>query len=130
MAEAGRPVRSRLSRSAEFDRVYRHGRSAQHRLLVLYRFQRPEDVANPDNSTQECRIGITVSKKIGNAVVRNRLKRQLRAELTGCEQLDTSCDYVAIAKPGLTELADRDHAELSAIVSELVDRVTKTQSER
>src|SRR4051812_44377678 len=118
MAETGRPARSRLSRSAEFDRVYRHGRSAQHRLLVLYRFQRPEDAPNPDPTSSASRLGVTVSKKIGTAVVRNRLKRQLRAVLDAAEQLDPACDYVAIAKPGLAELAERDHEEFTAIVGD------------
>jgi ribonuclease P protein component len=128
MAEAGRPARSRLSRSAEFDRVYRQGRSAQHRLLVLYRFQRPEDTPNPDPEGPASRIGVTVSKKIGNAVVRNRLKRQLRAVLVEAEQLDGACDYVAIAKPGLAELAERDHEEFAVIVGDLVERLSSTSA--
>lgn len=131
MAEAGRSARSRLSRSAEFDRVYRHGRSAQHRLLVLYRFQRPEDVPIPDDASEQgCRIGITVSKKIGNSVTRNRLKRQLRAVLDTAEGLDGESDYVAIAKVGLAELAERDHAEFAEIVLDLVQRSTKSAAER
>jgi len=117
MADAAR--RSRLSRSAEFDRVYRQGRSAQHRVLILYRFDRPEDVPSGDDGA--CRVGITVSKKIGGAVQRNRLKRQLNAAIRESEHLDQSCDYVAIARKGLIELSEGEggFAQLKELVDEL-----------
>lgn len=121
MAEAAR--RSRLSRSAEFDRVYRQGRSAQHRVLILYRFDRPEDVPAGDDGA--CRIGITVSKKIGGAVQRNRLKRQLNAAIRESEHLDEACDYVAIARQGLIELSEGEggYEALSALVDELAAKL-------
>lgn len=92
--------RQRLSRSGEFDRVYRHGRSAQHRHLVLYRLERPS-TAEPDDPTEPCRFGITVSRKVGGAVERNRIKRRLREALRSITSLDESADYVVIARPGL-----------------------------
>ena len=122
MADAPRPTaRGRLSRSAEFDRVYRQGRSAQHRLLVLYRFDRPDDVVGLGD--ESCRIGITVSKKLGGSVERNRLKRQLREVLRACERLESSSDYVAIARMGLSEVAERSPEELATIVNELAERL-------
>lgn len=131
MADATR--KSRLSRSAEFDRVYRSGRSAQHRLLVLYRFDRPEDV--PAERAAEggelSRVGITVSKKLGNAVERNRLKRQLREALRASELLDGGADYVAIARPGLGDLAERDGFDaLRGLVDELAAKLHPTGSGR
>lgn len=121
MAEAVR--RSRLSRSAEFDRVYRQGRSAQHRVLILYRFDRPEDVPAGDDGA--CRIGITVSKKIGGAVQRNRLKRQLNAAIRESEHLDDACDYVAIARQGLIELSEGEggYDSLKELVDELAAKL-------
>jgi len=119
MADAAK--RSRLSRSAEFDRVYRHGRSVQHRLLVLYRFERPDDIPVTDGAS---RLGITVSKKVGGAVDRNRLKRQLRDAISRSELTDASADYVAIARPGLPELVERDGFEaLLSIVDELARKL-------
>ena len=127
MADAAR--KSRLSRSAEFDRVYRSGRSAQHRLLILYRFDRPEDVPAGGAAGDESRIGITVSKKLGNAVERNRLKRQLREALQACELLDSGADYVAIARTGLAERIEQDGFEsLTQLLDELAGKLQPTKT--
>lgn len=129
MADAAR--KSRLSRSAEFDRVYRSGRSAQHRLLVLYRFDRPEDVPAGGESGDASRIGITVSKKVGGAVERNRIKRQLREALQASELLDGSADYVAIARPGLPEKVAADGFDvLTEIVAELAAKLQPAAAKR
>ena len=64
--------RHRLSRSRDFDAVYRHGRSVATRYLVLYSF------AREDESDAEPRLGLAVSRQLGTAVERNRLKRRLR----------------------------------------------------
>ncbi|MCB0877844.1 MAG: ribonuclease P protein component [Thermoleophilia bacterium] len=123
--------KTRLSRSAEFDRVYRNGRSAQHRLLVLYRFDRPEDLPGSGEAGADSRIGITVSRKLGGAVERNRLKRQLREALAACETLDGAADYVAIARPGLAELVERDGFEaLTTIVAELAGKLQPAPAKR
>src|SRR5205807_9145924 len=67
----------RLSRSAEFERVYRNGRSTANRHLVLYAF--------PTTTTQGPRLGLSVSRKVGGAVQRNRLKRLLREAFSRAE---------------------------------------------
>ena len=92
--------RNRLSRSRDFDAVYRHGRSVSTRFLTLYWFARDEDLGEP-------RLGLAVPKAAGNAVVRNRIKRQLR-ELwrARLERIPPGRDYVLIAKPGLPEAAE------------------------
>ena len=70
--------RSRLSRSQDFDRVYRAGRSVANRYLVLYRFQRDEDGGATAGGQAPARVGFSVSKRLGSAVERNRVKRCLR----------------------------------------------------
>ena len=89
--------RHRLSRSRDFDAVYRQGRSTSTRFLVLYWFDRGEDPGEP-------RLGLAVPKAAGNAVARNKIKRQLReAWRDRLESVPAGRDYVLIAKPGLSE---------------------------
>ena len=90
--------RHRLSRSRDFDAVYRKGRSVSTRFLVLYAFPREEDAGG------DARLGLAVSRKLGGAVERNRLKRRLRAAFEELrEGLPAGHDYVLIARPGLAE---------------------------
>jgi ribonuclease P protein component len=89
--------RHRLSRSRDFDAVYRQGRSTSTRFLVLYWFEREDEPSEP-------RLGLAVPKATGNAVARNRIKRQLReAWRARLERIPSGCDYVLMVKPGLPE---------------------------
>jgi ribonuclease P protein component len=89
--------RHRLSRSRDFDAVYRHGRSVSTRFLTLYWFPREDEGDEP-------RLGVAVPKSAGTAVVRNRLKRQLReAWRARVDALRPRHDYVIVARPGLAE---------------------------
>ena len=66
-ADAGRgPRRRRLSRSAEFERVYRQGRSKANRFLVLYAF--PREAPESGDADEGPRLGLSVSRKVGVAV--------------------------------------------------------------
>jgi ribonuclease P protein component len=92
--------RYRLSRSRDFDAVYRHGRSVSTRFLVLYWFPREEDAGDP-------RLGLAVPKSAGTAVTRTRIKRQLREVWRALlEQVPGGHDYVLIARPGLAEAVE------------------------
>jgi ribonuclease P protein component len=106
--------RARLSRSAEFERVYRQGRSTANRHLVLYAF--------PNPSTQAPRLGLSVSRKVGGAVARNRVKRLLREAFAQHEQeLSPGQDLVVVARPPAGELAEREGlAGLDASLGELI----------
>jgi ribonuclease P protein component len=109
--------RRRLSRSAEFERVYRHGRSKGNRYLVLYAFPRG-DAAGEDGP----RLGLSVSRRVGGAVERNRVKRVLReAFWAEAERLPGTSDYVVVARPDARELAERDGTEgMRGALAELV----------
>jgi ribonuclease P protein component len=94
--------RHRLSRSRDFDAVYRHGRSVSTRYLVLYWFARQEEA--PDDAA---RLGLAVPKAVGTAVVRNRIKRRLREVFRAhSEELPQNQDYVLVVRPGLAEAAE------------------------
>jgi ribonuclease P protein component len=94
--------RNRLSRSRDFDVVYRHGRSVSTRYLVLYTFPRQDDDAGT-----EPRVGLAISRRVGGAVERNRIKRRLREVLERLrDELEPSDDYVLIVRPGLPEAAE------------------------
>ena len=100
--------RRRLSRSAEFERVYRQGRSKGNRYLVLYAFPRAED-ASAGEADAGPRLGLSVGRRVGGAVERNRVKRVLReAFWAESERLPDTSDYVVVARPDARELAERE----------------------
>ncbi len=111
------PKRRRLSRSAEFERVYRQGRSKGNRFLVLYAFPREEPADAP-------RLGLSVSRKVGGAVERARVKRCLReAFWAEAERLPAGSDYVVVARPDAGELAERDGCNgVRSSLAELVEK--------
>ncbi len=130
------PRRRRLSRSAEFERVYRQGRSKGNRFLVLYAFPRSDEDAEARASAEEDgsasasgeegpRLGLSVSRKVGGAVDRNRVKRVLReAFWAEAERLPEGSDYVVVARPDARELAERDGMPgLRTALAELVDQL-------
>jgi ribonuclease P protein component len=117
------PKRRRLSRSAEFERVYRQGRSKGNRYLVLYAFPRAEDgEAGP-------RLGLSVGRRIGGAVERSRVKRVLREAFWDvAPSLPTGSDYVVVARPEALALAERDGtAGIRAALASLIDELGESR---
>jgi ribonuclease P protein component len=118
---SGRPQRRRLSRSAEFERVYRQGRSKGNRFLVLYAFPRESDDGR--RAEEGPRLGLSVSRRVGGAVGRARVKRVLReAFWAEAPRLPAGSDYVVVARSEALGLAERDGtAGMRTALSELVD---------
>ena len=116
-AAGGGRRRRRLSRSAEFERVYRQGRSKANRYLVLYAFPREE------GSDEGPRLGLSVSRRVGGAVDRTRVKRVLReAFWQEAERLPAESDYVVVARPDAKGLAEREGSGgMRRSLAELVD---------
>jgi ribonuclease P protein component len=119
LASKGRPDarRRRLSRSGDFDRVYREGNSRGNRFLVLYTFDRD------DESSDSARLGLSVGRKIGKAVTRNKVKRAVREAFSELSDgFETGHDYVIVARPGVEGLLERDGQEgLRSSLAELVE---------
>lgn len=87
----------RVKKDRDFQNVFQKGTSYANRNFVLYTLDKPEN--------KHFRIGISVGKKIGNAVARNRLKRQIRAAVYEIKDqiLDTQ-DFIIIARPAVKHL--------------------------
>jgi len=72
------------------------------RFLVLYWFKREGETGEP--RPEDSRLGLAVTKGVGNAVARNKLKRQLReAWRARLGSVPAENDYVLVAKPGLPD---------------------------
>jgi ribonuclease P protein component len=112
-----RQRRGRLSRSAEFERVFRQGRSHGNRYLVVYGFPRAEGA--------EPRLGVSVSRRVGGAVDRNRVKRLLREAFSAVsDRVPAGHDVVVVARPEARELAEREGLDgFRTALAELVERL-------
>jgi ribonuclease P protein component len=99
--------RRRLSRSGDFDRVYREGRSHANRYLVVYAFPR----AGEDDP----RLGLSVGRKVGGAVARNQVKRLLRDAFWACaDEVPAGHDFVIVARPDIAALAEQGESAVEA----------------
>ncbi|MFC4411647.1 ribonuclease P protein component [Chungangia koreensis] len=83
--------RQRIKKNEEFQKVFKKGKSFANRQFVVYYLEK--------EGQMEFRIGLSVSKKIGKAVVRNQIKRYIRQSFLELnEQLRPNMDYVIIAR--------------------------------
>jgi ribonuclease P protein component len=99
--------------------VYREGRSHASRHLVLYAFPRSED-----SRSAEPRLGVSVGRKVGGAVERNRVKRLLREAFWALgPTLPDGHDFVVVARPDAGDLARSDgEAGIERALQELLEK--------
>ncbi|MDG4657551.1 ribonuclease P protein component [Ectobacillus antri] len=89
--------KNRVKKNVEFQAVFQKGKSSANRQFVLYSLDKP--------GQEEFRIGLSVSKKVGNAVARNRIKRVIRQVFTELKQcIDSEKDFVIIARKPCAEM--------------------------
>lgn len=105
------PRDHRLTRSGDYARIRREGRSRAHPLLIL---------AAAPNGGETTRVGLTVGKKIGSAVARNRVKRLLReAARARLVRIRPGYDVVLIGRP---DTADSGLEPVGAALEQLLRR--------
>ena len=87
----------RIKKNTEFQAVFQKGRSVANRQFVIYMLEKEDQT--------HFRIGLSVSKKIGNAVTRNRIKRHIRQFFQeNQERVSPHKDYVIIARKPAAEM--------------------------
>jgi ribonuclease P protein component len=97
--DRGFPRKARLLRPSEFDRVYRFRRRAAEGPIVLYACPQAAVVAVEPADPPPARLGLSVSRRVGNAVVRNGWKRRLREAFRAVRgQLPAGQDYVVVVR--------------------------------
>jgi ribonuclease P protein component len=113
----GFPRSSRLLKHADFQAVYQQGRkSFSGNLSAVYRTRRDAVASGP-------RVGFTVSKALGGAVVRNRIRRRLRSAVQkNLRELSRPLDIVLHPRKSVL---DMDFAMLDAEIQQLFAAVEK-----
>lgn len=106
---------NRLTRREDFNKVYRHGKSSANHQFVVYVMNQPSAVEG-----DSFRLGISVSKKIGNAVVRNRLRRMLKeiVRLNG-DKIAPRTDLILIVRKPAAEM---EYADMEKSVLHVLKR--------
>ncbi|WP_373470695.1 ribonuclease P protein component [Carnobacterium alterfunditum] len=91
----------RVKKEAEFQKVFHNGRSTANRQFVIYVLDKKDQ--------PHFRVGISVGKKIGNAVMRNNVKRRIRQSLTELKpQLKAENDFIVIARKPIAEMTMKE----------------------
>ncbi len=108
-----------LKKNEDFKKVYQYGLSAADRYLVIYKLP---------NNNERIRIGFSVSKKFGNAVKRNKIKRILREICRlNTDSFKNNHDYVIIVR---VAARDQTYHQLESSVFRVLEKLYKKQREK
>ena len=90
----------RVKREKDFKAIFKEGTSFANRKFVVYQLE---------NQKNHFRVGLSVSKKLGNAVARNQIKRRIRHIIQNAKgSLVEDVDFVVIARKGVENLEDAE----------------------
>ncbi|WP_333860963.1 ribonuclease P protein component [Clostridium sp.] len=101
----------RLKKNAEFRAVYKRGKSFSNNLLVVYLYINKKSIN---------RLGVSVSKKVGKSVVRNRIKRLIKESVrlnSSCIKVENGYDLVFIARKASS---GKSYVEINNSVKNLI----------
>ncbi len=97
-----------LKKTRDFGTVYRQGKSCGSRLFVMY-VLRGQDHGS--------RVGVSVSRKVGNSVIRHRIKRRVKESFRrNLDAWEDGCDYVIVVRK---EAGDKDYRQIESALRHL-----------
>lgn len=113
----------RVKKEREFQVVFKTGASFANRKFVIYRLEKKDQ--------RHFRVGLSVGKKVGNAVRRNEVKRKIRAVISSIkEEIYTELDFIVIARPSVKDLTyDKIYSNLVHVLklAKIIDREEKNK---
>ncbi|SDN62299.1 ribonuclease P protein component [Fictibacillus solisalsi] len=102
----------RLKKNEEFQEVFKRGKSSANRQFVIYALEK--------NDQPHLRLGLSVSKRVGKAVTRNRIKRVVKEIfMKHEEEIASNRDYIVIAR---NPTADMDYFEMEKSLLHVLQR--------
>lgn len=104
----------RVKKNEEIDKIIKARKSVGNLYFVIYRLK--------NNETAHFRAALSIGKKFGIAVKRNRIKRQIRNIITENKELLKNDDYVFVIKPKAREL---DFSSMQKMIKNLLERDKK-----
>jgi len=106
-----------LKKNKDFQKIIENRQSVGCSTLVIYYLK---------NNLEYARVGISCSKKIGNAVIRNRTKRQVRSLLDSTLNLNTSIDYIVIVR---NKFLEQEYEKNLKDIKYLLEKINKIYKE-
>lgn len=92
-----------LRKNCEFDNVYKNGRSYANKYLIMYVFE---------NDRKRCRLGVSVSKRVGNSVIRHRVSRLIKESFRlNFDVFNSGLDIVVVAR---ASARDKGYADINS----------------
>lgn len=108
-------VKYRVKTHEDFQEVIKEKKTVSNRIFVLY---------YKKNELDHSRVGISASKKLGNAVTRNKIRRQIRMMSQEVINFDNSIDYcIIVRKQYLQESFENNKQELSILIEKANRRI-------
>jgi ribonuclease P protein component len=100
-----------IKKTQEFEKIIKHRHHYNNRFYVIYTVPKCE---------RYYRFGISIPKKVGNSVMRNKIKRQIKSIIDENKNFNTNLDYVIIVRK---EIIDLDYIEMQYNLNMLLDRI-------